>query len=160
LGAELGEERVIALDVEYAFPGSIDAMLSTLGLNADLFPPRTKSLNVRLSLKKSAYLYQFQYDPCGTHNNRPKSEITSIASMLRRIPDFRTDEMDYHLLSSDDANRIQSLARQKVPPFLAASLQKLTAPLIEPFEATDLGDVRFTERDRKVIRKVRARLGR
>jgi hypothetical protein len=80
--------------------------------------------------------------------------------MLRRIPDFRTDEMDYHLLSSDDANRIQSLARQKVPPFLAASLQKLTAPLIEPFEATDLGDVRFTERDRKVIRKVRARLGR
>jgi hypothetical protein len=160
LGEEMGENCVIALDVEYAFPGSIDAMLSTLGLNADLLPPRTKSLNVRLSLKKSAYLYQFQYDPCGTHNNRPKAEITSIASMLKRIPDFRADEMDYHLLSSDDANRIQSLAREKMPPYLADSLKKLTAPVTEPFEAIDLGAIRFTERDRKVIRKVRARFGR
>jgi hypothetical protein len=156
-GEVLGQDNVVALDVEKKFSGSIDAILSTLGLREDQLPARATTLNVRLSLKKSAYLVQVQYDPCGTYKGRPKKEIRAIANMLKKMPKFETDTYDYHVLSSDEANRIQSYARENAPPSMSAGMQNLTEPESQTFAATDLLDVRFTEQDRVIIKKARAR---
>jgi hypothetical protein len=139
--------RVTALDVECTFPDSISAMLATLGIEESLLPQHRRILNVRPSLKKSAYLYRRQYGPGGQFLGRPRKEIGAISHAIGNMPDLPGDETHYSVLSLDEANEVQAGVRSLIPPLFADRLCRLVEPEVMPLRHVNLADVELTKED-------------
>jgi hypothetical protein len=54
-------------------------------------------------------------------------------------------------MTVEQANDIQSFAREIMPPFLHKSLHKLTEPELGPLEAHDLANVALTDEDHEIV---------
>jgi hypothetical protein len=147
----VGKSHIAALDVESAFPDSISAMLATLGIDEALLPQRRGMLNVRPSLKKAAYLYRLQYTPGGRSLGRPRKEIIAIAHAIENMPDIAGDEINYCVLSFDEANEVQDGIRALIPPLFADRLRKLVQPEAGPLRYVKLADAELTDEDLKMF---------
>jgi hypothetical protein len=152
LGDKLGQHRIIALDIEKTYENSIFAMLDVIKVKKSALPRRKKeSRNVRLSLKHSAYLYQLQHAPDDRSVSVRHSDVLFAASVLRQISPLSNDMTRYNIVSAEQANDIQSFARETMPAFLHKSLHKLTEPELGPLDPHDLATVELTPEDREVI---------
>lgn len=152
LADKLGQHRIIALDIEKTHANSIFAMLEVIKVKKGALPRRKKeSRNVRLSLKQSAYLYQLQHAVDDRSITASHSEVLFAASVLRQISPLSNDMTRYNIMTVEQANDIQSFAREIMPPFLHKSLHKLTEPELGPLEAHDLANVALTDEDREIV---------
>jgi hypothetical protein len=142
----VGANGVIGLDVEHAFPDSISAMLAAVGIEKGCLPQWqwSQNSNARLSLKKAAFLYQFQFAADGVHKGRSKKDVAALARALKQLPSFSNDEPEYHVVSFERANEIQDFCRAQLPPFLSVCLKKLTERESVPFHAAILADVKLS----------------
>ena len=147
----VGEDKIAILDTEHGFRDSISAMLATLGIEASRLPPQSEYLNVRPSLKKSAYLFHMQYGRDGRYLGRPQKHIAAISRAIRALPDFPGDETNYHVLSFDEANEIQANMRALIPPLFADRLRRLVEPELTPFRHVNLPKVELTDEDERLF---------
>jgi hypothetical protein len=148
----IGADRILALDVETETKDSISAVLSSIGLREDQLPRRRKhNLNVRLSLKKAAYLHLLQYDADGSFKNQTAADPFSIVRAIRDTPPLPNDTLDYRMFPAELANEIQEFARAALPSFLHEKLWKLTEPETTEFDVINLAEVQLTEEDDRII---------
>jgi hypothetical protein len=152
LGEKLGHHRIVALDIEKTHENSIFAMLEVIKVKRGALPRRKKeSRNVRLSLKQSAYLYQLQHASDDPSGNARHADVLFAASVLRQISPLSNDLTRYHIVTSEQANEIQSFARETMPSFLRTSLHKLTEPELGSLDTHDLARVELTAEDREIV---------
>lgn len=154
----IGEDHIVALDVETGARDSITSVLSSVGLREDCLPPRDGggNLNTRFSLKKVAYLYGLQYNPGGTPKKHVAGDIGSVVRAIAPLPLLAGDSSDYRIFTVDQANAIQGAAHSCMPAFLAEPLRNLVRPETATFDATDLSEVRLTKEDYAIFNEARA----
>ena len=143
LSREIGRENLILIDLEREGGDALPLFLSTVGIPQSATP--SVRLNERLGLKKTAFLYRFQYAAEGIRNDRSDKEVLRAGRALLRMPDLPGEIFDYRILPFDDANAIQQIARTEMPPEFASAIDSVATAETQAYTAVELPNVHLTE---------------
>jgi hypothetical protein len=148
----LGDKRVLVVDVDQS--DSITEMLAILKIDERKLGPRPEKLNTRLGLKKAALLYLYQFGSEGQNSDRTQHQILRFAQSMDRMADLPNDVYDYHLITLEEANRIQKNVRKHIPSFLSAQMESVSRAVDASHHAVVLEDVVLTVKDALTIADV------
>jgi hypothetical protein len=150
----VGADRFMACDTEKSGGDSVAAFCKLLGIAQQRQPDGGPRFNKRVGLKKAALLYktkQLSSDSSEALSMTPR-QVTRVRRRILAIPDFPGEIFDYRLISFEDANAIQSVARSVLPQFLVRDLDQSLQSEITPYEAADLQKVILSREDIEAVR--------
>jgi RNase P protein component len=102
--------------------------------------------NERMGLKKAAFVYQLQALANSGADEEDKV-ITQLRAAIVRSKDFPEEVFRYRIIAYDDANKIQTVARNRVPRFLESAFSCALRQECLPYEAVSLATTRISAGD-------------
>ena len=141
----VGAGRILVADVDQS--DSISALLPLMKINESELGPRPEKLNARLGIKKAALLYHFQFESAGKQHGRSQHQIMRLAKSLEKMADLPDDDYYYHIVTFEQANRIQEFVRGHIPDFLSAQLESACRAVDTSHETAVLRNIQLTIRD-------------
>jgi hypothetical protein len=144
LNDEFGAENIALVDPQRSGGDALAIFLSTVGISQSAFELPKGRLNEKLGLKKSSYLYRFQYASEGVRNQRTAKDVLRTGKALTKMPDLSGEVFDYRIIPFEDADAIQEVARSEMPGAFAEALGNLATPEPAPYASVHLSKVLLT----------------
>ena len=145
LSAEIGPENVVVMDLERSGGDALPVFLANIGIPQSKFPVPNVRLNEKMGLKKTSFLYHFQYSAPGVRNHLSDTYVLRAGKVLLKTPDVPGEIFNYRIIPFEDANAIQEVARNEMPEQFVPALAGTAAPETEAYTAVDLPNVKLTK---------------
>ncbi len=152
LKSAFGSEPIAVLDVSGDHSNSVSAFLSLLGIAERMPEVAGERPNERMGLKKAALVHQLQ----ALANSGGHEEVKVFAPLraaIVRAGDFPEEVFRYRIIPYDDANKLQTVARNRIPPFLKSAFSGALRREYSSYEAVSLATTRISVGDFEVFKR-------